>query len=121
MKLDIIQIDGFDTPYYPIESNEMVQFSIPDQFWVIDISVSPSFKLVGPFYSLQEAKKCLARIEAEYQRLLEEEKFDHSAFKAFIEQENVDREEKIRQTRKYELENYTHRLKAAGMDDQFNM
>lgn len=107
MNLDILKHYGYDHPSYPTELGHDVLLVVPEEFWVVDISSSPPVRLVGPFYSLEEAKNCLARIEKEYQRLLEEEKFDLSAFKAFIERENIEIEEKIRKTRQDELKNYT--------------
>lgn len=120
MELNILEIKGYSFDSYTVEGNQ-IDFNIPPEFWVIDISVSPSFKLAGPFYSLQEAQKCKARIEVEYQRLLEMEEFNLCAFKAFIKEENIKRENTIRRTYEATLENYTPRPTAAGMGNEFNM
>ncbi|GBR28988.1 hypothetical protein HKD21_11595 [Gluconobacter cerevisiae] len=106
MILDILKVYGYDEPSYMTETDQNVYWFSLDQFWVIDTSVAPVFRLVGPFSSIEEAQKCAKRIEVEYQKLIRKE-IDLAAFKAFLEQENTERECVMRASRQADLASYT--------------
>ncbi|MBF0892720.1 hypothetical protein HKD28_15110 [Gluconobacter sp. LMG 1744] len=118
MKIDIIELGGYTQDNYTLDGEE-IKLEIPEEFWVIDRSSLPIFKFAGPF-SLEEAKRFKAKLEILYQKLVRSE-IDFSAFKNFIEQENIKIESNIREDRQAKLAAYERIMKTPAVDNELDI